>query len=420
MTVALNASSSPGSLDHYPWRSGLPVLIGDGFVLREAGPGDVPSLFELLTDQEVTRFMSRPPESARGFEHFFEWVLAERRVGRCFCFAIVPEGHETAVGLVQGREIEPGFGTVEWGFALGRPYWGTGLFMAAARLVVDFVFLCTHAHRLEARALVENGRGNGVLRKLGAIPEGILRKSFKGDEHYLNQVLWSLNAEDWLSRSPASTCRWRPAVAAEKPAAADHAGQPLPAWTQGLPTVRGSGLTVREPVPLDARALCRLAAPEVTRYIPPSPDTVEGFERFVNWTHARRKTGAYACYAVVPDGEDGPAGIFQIRQLEPTFKTAEWGFLFASAYWGTGLFIRSAPIVLDIAFDTLGVHRLEARAAVANGRANGALRKLGATLEGRLTRSFLLAGQYYDDGLWSILKEDWVGRKPSGRACASD
>lgn len=415
MTVALNASSSQDSLDRYPWRSGLPVLIGSGFELREVGPQDAPSLFELLTDEEVTRFMSRPPENARGFEHFFDWVRAERRAGHCFCFAIVPDGHETAVGLVQGREIEPGFGTAEWGFALGRPYWGTGLFMAAARLVVDFVFRCTHAHRLEARALVENGRGNGVLRKLGAIPEGILRKSFKGDEHYLNQVLWSLNAEDWLARSASSTCGWRPGVADEKPAAADHAGQPLPAWTQGLPTVRGDGLTLREPEPSDAPALRRLAAPEVTRYVPPSPDTVEGFERFVNWTHARRKTGTYVCYAVVPEGEDGPAGIFQIRQLEPTFKTAEWGFLFASAYWGTGLFIRSAPMVLDFAFDTLGVHRLEARAAAANGRANGALRKLGATLEGQLTRSFLLGGQYYDDGLWSILKEDWVGRRRTSR-----
>ncbi|MBI3262287.1 MAG: GNAT family N-acetyltransferase [Acidobacteria bacterium] len=413
MTVTLTAPACQSSLDSYPWRSGLPVLIGSGFVLREVGPQDALSLFELLTDEQVTRFMSRPPENAGGFEHFFEWVRAERRAGHCFCFAIVPEGRETAVGLIQGREIEPGFGTAEWGFALGRPYWGTGLFMAAARLVVDFVFRCTHAHRLEARALVENGRGNGVLRKLGAIPEGILRKSFKGDENYLNQVLWSLNAEDWLARTPSSSiCRWRPAVAEEQPAA-DHAGGPLPAWTQGLPTVRGDGLTLREPVPSDAPVLRRLAAPEVTRYIPSPPDTVEGFERFVNWVHARRKTGKYACYTVVPDGEDGPAGLFQIRQLEPTFKTAEWGFLFASAHWGTGLFIRSAPMVLDVVFDTLGVHRLEARAPTANGRANGALRKLGATLEGELTRSFLLAGQYYDDSLWSILKEDWVGRKRS-------
>jgi len=53
------------------------------------------------------------------------------------------------------------------------------------------------------------------------------------------------------------------------------------------------------------------------------------------------------------------------------------------------------------------VHRLEARAAVMNGRANGALQKIGAVQEGVLRRSFLKDGQYYDQILWSILREDW-------------
>jgi RimJ/RimL family protein N-acetyltransferase len=59
---------------------------------------------------------------------------------------------------------------------------------------------------LEARASVANGRGNGALRKLGAIQEGILRRSFYRDGQYHDQVLWSVLAEDWrvqrLGRRP--------------------------------------------------------------------------------------------------------------------------------------------------------------------------------------------------------------------------
>ena len=55
----------------------------------------------------------------------------------------------------------------------------------------------------------------------------------------------------------------------------------------------------------------------------------------------------------------------------------------------------------------VGAQRLEARAAVANGRGNGALRKIGAVQEGVLRRSFLRNGQYHDQVLWSILAEDW-------------
>jgi len=52
-------------------------------------------------------------------------------------------------------------------------------------------------HRLEARAAVQNGRGNGALRKLGAVQEGVLRKSFLRNGEYLDQVLWTIMDEDW-------------------------------------------------------------------------------------------------------------------------------------------------------------------------------------------------------------------------------
>jgi RimJ/RimL family protein N-acetyltransferase len=71
------------------------------------------------------------------------------------------------------------------------------------------------------------------------------------------------------------------------------------------------------------------------------------------------------------------------------------------------VFLDGARLVLDFAFDVIGTRRLEARAAVANGRGNGALRKVGAVQEGLLRRSFLRNGQYHDQVLWGILAEDW-------------
>ena len=53
------------------------------------------------------------------------------------------------------------------------------------------------------------------------------------------------------------------------------------------------------------------------------------------------------------------------------------------------------------------MRRLEARAAVQNGRGNGALRKLGAYQEGVLRGSLLIPGQQLDQAFWSILDEDW-------------
>ena len=186
------------------WQHALPVLAGRSVTLRELRADDAPFLLALLTNEEITRFISPPPTSLAGFERFIAWTQRERAAGNYVCFGIVPRGMNVAVGLIQVRKLEPEFATGEWGFVLGSAFWGTGVFIEAAELVADFVFDRIGAHRLEARAVVRNGRGNGALRKLGAIQEGILRGSFLRKGEYLDQVLWTIVDSEWRrSRVPS-------------------------------------------------------------------------------------------------------------------------------------------------------------------------------------------------------------------------
>ena len=179
------------------WKTGLPVLTGSQITLRELRVSDAPSLFALLTTEEVARFISPPPTTVEGFERFITWANRERAAGNYACFAIVPHGMDTAVGLFQIRQLEPGWGTAEWGFAIGSAFWGTGIFAEGARMVLEFAFETIGVHRLEARAAVQNGRGNGALRKLGAVCEGVLRRSFLRNGQYLDQALWAILADDY-------------------------------------------------------------------------------------------------------------------------------------------------------------------------------------------------------------------------------
>jgi RimJ/RimL family protein N-acetyltransferase len=179
------------------WRQALPVLVGRKVTLRELEVTDAPALFAMLTAEEVSRFISPPPTTVEGFEAFIRWARDERAAGRNACFAVVPHGMSTAVGLFQVRQLEPGFATAEWGFALGSAFWGTGMFIDGAHLVVDLAVETLKVGRLEARACVANGRGNGALRKLGAVQEGVLRRSFLKNGQYLDQMLWSILADEW-------------------------------------------------------------------------------------------------------------------------------------------------------------------------------------------------------------------------------
>lgn len=183
------------------WRKGLPLLAGTTVTLRELRPSDAASLFTLLTSEEVSRFISPPPSTLDGFEKFITWTLRQRSAGAYVCFAVTIDATDTAIGIFQLRQLEPGFGVAEWGFAIGSAYWGSGVFREGAELLVTFAFDTVGVHRLEARAAVRNGRGNGALRKIGAVQEGLLRKSFLKDGEYLDQALWTILDEDWKAKT---------------------------------------------------------------------------------------------------------------------------------------------------------------------------------------------------------------------------
>ncbi len=108
------------------WRQALPVLTGSMATLRELRLSDAPALLAMLSTEEVSRFISPPPTTVEGFERFIAWTHRERAAGNYACFAVVPHDMDTAIGIFQVRQLEPGFGTAEWGFAIGLVVLGHG------------------------------------------------------------------------------------------------------------------------------------------------------------------------------------------------------------------------------------------------------------------------------------------------------
>jgi ribosomal-protein-alanine N-acetyltransferase len=182
------------------WRAALPVLSTARVTLRDLRVSDAPALRQVLTTEEVTRFISPPPATVDGFKRFIQWSIAQRAAGDYICFGVVPQGRDTPVGIIQIRRLAQGFDVAEWGFALGQAFWGTGLFHEAAELVLAFAFTEMGVRRLEARSAVANGRGNGALCKLGAVREGVLRKSLACGGRRLDQMLWSILGVEWALR----------------------------------------------------------------------------------------------------------------------------------------------------------------------------------------------------------------------------
>ena len=185
------------SLTTTAWRTELPVLVGRAVTLREPVASDLGPLIDLFALADATRFGLDEPVADFAIQQLIEAAPRDRNAGRSFTYVVTLNPSRAVVGLVQVRQLDPSFEAAEWECTLVPSVRGSGVFLETARLAGSLAFGVVGAHRLEARALLQNGRANGALRKLGAVQEGVLRRSARRHDEYVDQILWAVLKEDW-------------------------------------------------------------------------------------------------------------------------------------------------------------------------------------------------------------------------------
>ncbi|HKT80338.1 MAG TPA: GNAT family N-acetyltransferase [Vicinamibacterales bacterium] len=185
---------------------------------------------------------------------------------------------------------------------------------------------------------------------------------------------------------------------------------PSAEWQRQLPILIHRKVALREPNQADVHAIGEvLHSCDGARFgleAGPSDETLPGI--IERWA-ADRANGSRITFAVLV--ETDLVGLIQIRPLHPRFESAEWDMALAPDHRGTGIFFDAAHLAISFVFGTLGTNRLEARVAANNGRAMGAMRKLGAVQEGVLRRAIRQGDQYADQALWALLNDDWWHRR---------
>jgi ribosomal-protein-alanine N-acetyltransferase len=192
-------------------------------------------------------------------------------------------------------------------------------------------------------------------------------------------------------------------------------------WSERVPPLRGDLTTLREVAISDVHTLFTLFSdPAVTAYMAPPPPTIAKFAGFVVWSHQEREQGHGLCFGIVPDGMTAAVGILQVRCLDSTVSSAEWGFVLSAHFWSTGVFIDAADLLVEFAFTTMRIDRLEARIALRNRRAHAAVRKLGARPESTLATSSETGIPRDPELVWTLREEDWRHRTRDPRVSAHD
>ena len=187
-----------------------------------------------------------------------------------------------------------------------------------------------------------------------------------------------------------------------------------------MPPLQGDLTTIREVDTSDVYPLFTLFSnPAVTAYMAPPPPTLAKFAGFVDWSHRQRAQGHGVCFGIVPAGMTAAVGILQVR-LEPTMSDAEWGFVLSTHFWSTGVFADAASVLVEFAFTTMHIQRLEARIALRNRRAHAAVQKLGARFEATREESSPQGIPRDPESVWILREHDWRSRARDPRVSAVD
>lgn len=88
-------------------------------------------------------------------------------------------------------------------------------------------------------------------------------------------------------------------------------------------------------------------------------------------------------------------------------RQGEVGYTFSASAQGQGYATEAIAAVLRYAFGSLGLHRMIARTACANTRSIALLERLGLRREGWLRRSYWCKGEWVDEYLYAVLRDEY-------------
>jgi RimJ/RimL family protein N-acetyltransferase len=117
-------------------------------------------------------------------------------------------------------------------------------------------------------------------------------------------------------------------------------------------------------------------------------------------------------FAVV--GPSGPAGSTRYLSFAPEHGRVEigWTWLRPSVH-RSGMNVEAKLLLLEHAFETCGMHRVEFKTDSRNERTRGSLLKLGAQFEGIARRHMILPTGPRDSAWYAITEDDWPEVKPA-------
>jgi ribosomal-protein-alanine N-acetyltransferase len=183
----------------------LPTIVAPPLRLRWLTAADLPALFTIFSDPEVTRYWGTARfQGLADAQPLLDDIHAHFHAGTLFQWGIELAGEANArettgeiIGTCTLAALDPTNRRAELGFALGRTHWGQGYARTAATAVLNFAFEKLNLHRVGADTDPRNDASIRLLQKLGFRREGLLREHYQVTGEIQDALLFGLLRREW-------------------------------------------------------------------------------------------------------------------------------------------------------------------------------------------------------------------------------
>ena len=163
-----------------------------------------------------------------------------------------------------------------------------------------------------------------------------------------------------------------------------------------------------QPTDYDLLRPFAMEEPELWTYSLISAAGAENLKRYMDIAFEKKQQGDSYPFLVFDKKNKSVAGSTRFYDIQPQHNTLQLGYTwYGKDFQGTGLNKHCKFLLLEFAFETIGVERVEFRADANNARSIAAMNSLGCTVEGILRNNCASPTGRRSSIVLSILKSEW-------------
>ncbi len=178
----------------------LPRLETERLVLRAPSEADIPAMPAVFSDRDIaafTRSIPYPYTEADAAEAIARFERL-RAAGDALTLLIDLSETSTLIGSIGFLNIK-GRDEAEFGYVVGRPWWGRGYATEACSALLAYGFATLGFAELCAHAMTRNPASSRVLEKIGMRSVGVLPNQCEKDGEFFDAEGFTLTRDEWAA-----------------------------------------------------------------------------------------------------------------------------------------------------------------------------------------------------------------------------